>query len=82
MSSSIMSVLAPSLNSFKIQTLTMWGWADLKVSEDGENYEVETFDSVQDAQNEMNDMIESLKEDADLYRVVDSNIKQDINIYC
>jgi hypothetical protein len=81
MSSSIMSVLAPSLNSFKIQTRTMWGWADLKTSDNGEDYEVETFDSMEDAQNEMNDMIESLNEDADLYRVVDSNTEEEVDLY-
>lgn len=81
MSSSIMSVLAPSLTSYKIQLQTLWGWADLKSSEDGGDYEVEFFDSVQDAQNELNDMVDSLNDSPELYRVVGSNEKQDIDLY-
>ncbi len=76
-----MSVLAPSLTSYKIQLQTLWGWADLKSSEDGGDYEVEFFDSVQDAQNELNDMVDSLNDSPELYRVVSSNEKQDIDIY-
>lgn len=81
MSSSIISSLAPSLESYKIQMQTLWGWADLKTSDDGEPYKAEFYDSMQDAQNEMNDMLESLNEDAQLYRVVRSNTEEEIDIY-
>ena len=75
-----------TIPQYKIQTKTLWGWADLKTSttEDGvENYdyEVETFDSKQDAENEIQDIVDSLNDDGQLYRVVDSNTKEDIDIY-
>lgn len=81
MSSSVMSILSPETATYKIQTLTLWGWADLKTSVNGEGYVVEKFDSIQDAQNEMHDMIESLNENEEIYRVVSSDTKQAIDIY-
>jgi hypothetical protein len=76
-----MSVLSPETTTYKIQMLTLWGWADLKTSDDGEPYKVEFYDSIQDAQNEMSDMLESLDEDPQLYRVVPSNTEEEINLY-
>ena len=76
-----MSSLAPSLESYKIQMQSLWGWADLKTSDNGEPYKAEFYDSIQDAQNEMNDMLESLNEDPQLYRVVSSDTKEEIDLY-
>lgn len=75
-----------TIPQYKIQTKTLWGWADLKTSttEDGvENYdyEVETFDSKEDAENEIQDIVDSLNDDAQLYRVVDADVEQDVDIY-
>lgn len=79
-------LMRATIPQYKIQTKTLWGWADLKTSttEDGvENYdyEVETFDSKQDAENEIQDIVDSLNDDPQLYRVVDADVKQDVEIY-
>jgi ubiquinone biosynthesis protein Coq4 len=81
MSSSIMSVLSPETATYKIQMLTLWGWADLKTSIDNSDYEVEKFDSIQDAQNELQDMVDSMNDDPELYRVVKSSIVEEVNLY-
>jgi len=67
---------------YKIQTRTLWGWADLKFSEDGHNYHTETFVSKEDAEAEIEDIVESLEESDELYRIVVAEEVEDINIYC
>jgi hypothetical protein len=67
---------------YKIQTRTLWGWADLKFSEDGHNYYTETFVSKEDAEAEIEDIVESLEESDELYRIVVAEEAEDINIYC
>jgi len=81
MSSSIMSVLSPETTTYKIQMLSLWGWSDLKSSVDGSDYEVEKFDSIQDAQNELQDFLDSMNEAPELYRVVESSIEEEVNLY-
>jgi ubiquinone biosynthesis protein Coq4 len=81
MSSSIMSVLSPETTTYKVQMLTLWGWADLKTSVDGSDHEVEKFDSIQDAQNELQDMVDSMDDDPELYRVVESSVEEETNLY-
>ena len=45
---------------YKIQTNTLWGWADLKFSEDGSPYETEIFDSKKSAKEELEEMLKNL----------------------
>jgi hypothetical protein len=66
---------------YKIQTRTLWGWGDLKFSEDGHNYYCETFASKEDAEFEVQEIVESLEESDELYRVVVAEEVEDINIY-
>lgn len=58
------------------------GWGDLKTSyDDGLNYVTETYITEQDAQNEINDIVESTNDDKSGYRVVDFNTPADENFY-
>jgi hypothetical protein len=68
---------------YKIQTATLWGWSDLKTSVDGGEYEVETFVSIKDAQDEIDMIVESLEEGEapESYRVVERNTPQDVDLY-
>lgn len=67
---------------YKIQTKSLWGWADLKTSMNGKDYEVETFHTEKDAEDEMNMIIDNLEGSSeDEYRIVSANTKQDIDLY-
>jgi hypothetical protein len=66
---------------YKIQTRTLWGWADLKFSEDGHNYYTETFLSRAEADSELQDLIESLEDAEDDYRVIIAEEPEDVNLY-
>jgi len=72
---------AKDSEKYKIQTRTLWGWADMKFSEDGQNYEPEIFETQQEAIQEMRDMIESLEEAQELYRVVTADEVEDTDLY-
>jgi hypothetical protein len=67
---------------YKIQTRTFCGWADLKFSEDGEHYYTETFMSKSDAEAELQEMLDSLEESDELYRIVVAEEVEETNIYC
>ena len=49
---------------YKIQAESLWGWSDLKTSIDGSDYEVEIFDQLQDAQDEIDMIIDNLDADS------------------
>jgi hypothetical protein len=63
--------------SWKIQTASANGWADIKVSRDGENYHPFHFSSKAEADEEMNEM--AMGEDG--YRVVSVDTPQQDNLY-
>jgi hypothetical protein len=64
---------------YKIQTRSVNGWADLKVSDDHENYSVELFDSIAEALHELNDL--GSLHGLDHYRVVCQTMPADDNLY-
>jgi hypothetical protein len=69
---------------YKIQVESLWGWSDLKTSIDGSDYEVETFDRIQDAQDEIDMIINNLDNDGnvpDSYRIVSQDTQQEIDLY-
>jgi len=67
---------------FKIQMKGVSGWGDLKTSyDDGLNYVTETYITEQEAQNEINDIVEGTEENKSDYRVVDFNVPADENFY-
>lgn len=66
---------------FKIQTSSLWGWADLKFSEDGSKYEVETFNSKRGAQDELDEILLASGDSKELYRIVVAGIQEDTNLY-
>lgn len=72
---------AKDSEKYKIQTRTLWGWADMKVSEDGQHYEPEIFETEHEAVVEMEDMIESFEEAGELYRIVTADEVEDTNLY-
>jgi len=53
----------------------------MKFSEDGQNYEPEIFETEHEAIQEMQDMIESLEEAQELYRVVTADEVEDTDLY-
>lgn len=69
---------------YKIQAESLWGWSDLKTSIDGSDYEVEIFDQLQDAQDEIDMIIDNLDADSkvpDSYRIVAQDTPQEIDLY-
>jgi hypothetical protein len=64
--------------SWKIQTASANGWADIKVSKDGENYHPFHFDSKSEAEKEMNDLA---TDHPDNYRVVTADTPQQDELY-
>lgn len=66
---------------YKIQTNTLWGWADLKFSEDGSPYETEIFDSKKEAKEELEEILISTEDSKELYRIIDSNTEEETNLY-
>lgn len=66
---------------FKIQTNSLWGWADLKFSEDGSNYETETFSSKKEAQEELDEILLASGDSKELYRIVGAGVQEDTNLY-
>lgn len=66
---------------YKIQTNTLWGWADLKFSEDGSEYETEIFDSKKSAKEELEEILISTEDSKELYRIIDSKTEEETNLY-
>jgi hypothetical protein len=66
---------------YKIQTNTLWGWADLKFSEDGSTYQTELFDSKKDANGELDEILIATEDSKELYRIVEDSIQEETNLY-
>lgn len=66
---------------YKIQTNTLWGWADLKFSEDGSSYETEIFDSKKSAKEELKEILISTEDSKELYRIVEDSIQEETDLY-
>jgi len=66
---------------YKIQTNTLWGWADLKFSEDGSEYETEVFDSKKSAKEELEEILIATEDSKELYRIVEDSIQEETNLY-
>lgn len=69
---------------YKIQVESLWGWSDLKTSIDGSDYEVEIFDQLRDAQDEIDMIIGNLDTDSkapESYRIVSQDTPQEIDLY-
>ena len=57
------------------------GWADLKSSTDGGEYETDIFNSEFEAKQELSDILEYMNESPDNYRIVSVDVEEDINMY-
>jgi len=69
-------------SKYKIQTEGAFGWGDLKVSEDdGKSYQVELFDTKEEAGEELKNILSEFNEEDDLYRIVSEDTQEDFNIY-
>lgn len=67
---------------YKIQTEGAFGWGDLKYSEDnGETYQVDLFDTKEQADEELKNILSEFGENGDNYRIVTEDVLEDFNIY-
>lgn len=67
---------------YKIQTEGAFGWGDLKYSEDnGETYQVDLYDSKEQADEELENILSEFGEDSEGYRIVTEDVVEDFNIY-
>jgi hypothetical protein len=67
---------------YKIQTEGAFGWGDLKYSEDdGKTYQVDLFDTKEEAGEELKSILSEFNEDDEMYRVVSEDVLEDFNIY-
>jgi len=69
------------MKSFKIQTMSICGWSDLKSSTDGEKYLTETYQTKKEAMSEIHSIVEDTDSNIKDYRVVDSNTPEDFDLY-
>ena len=66
---------------YKILTETLFGWAELKYTEDeGETYKFDLFDTEEEAQNEIKSVISELDDDIESYKVVTEDVEADIDL--
>jgi enamine deaminase RidA (YjgF/YER057c/UK114 family) len=70
-----------TMQAFKIQIKSVYGWSDLKSSIDDEEYILETYNTKEEAINEMNDIVRSLNDDPSNYRVVNYLVQEDSDMY-
>jgi hypothetical protein len=67
---------------FKIQTLTLHGWADLKVSsDDGKTYEDDWYETRFEAQAEIDEIVKHTDAWQSEYQVVEADTPEEFNIY-
>lgn len=65
---------------YKIQIPSLGGWADYKFSEDdGETYSVELFQTIPDAESEMNSILEFIPDFEG--RIVSEDTQPEYDIY-
>jgi hypothetical protein len=69
-------------SKYKIQTEGAFGWGDLKYSEDdGKTYQVELFDTKEQAGEELKNILSEFNEDEEMYRIVSEDTPENFNIY-
>jgi hypothetical protein len=67
---------------YKIQTKSAFGWSDLKSSIDDGPYEVEVFESFDQANNELKNFCSAFQiQDKSQYRIVNADQEQDVDLY-
>jgi hypothetical protein len=66
---------------WKIQTASVNGWADVKVSVDDGPYEDDHFNTIEEALAQMADYITCGSSDGTDYRVVQASVRQDDDLY-
>jgi hypothetical protein len=67
---------------YKIQTECAFGWADLKYSDDdGKTYNLDLYDTEEEARFELNSIRSEFGEDEDYYRIVTEDVEEDFNLY-
>jgi peptide methionine sulfoxide reductase MsrA len=66
---------------YKILTETLFGWAELKYTEDdGKTYKFDLFDTEEEAQNEIKSVVAELGDDIGAFKVVTEDVKADIDL--
>jgi hypothetical protein len=67
---------------YKIQAKCVWGWGDLKYSEDnGGTYHVDLYETEEEAKKELKCILDEILEDENSYRIVTEDVLEDFNIY-
>jgi hypothetical protein len=67
---------------YKIQTQSVSGWSDLKYSEDdGETYQVDLYNSKEEAIEEMKDIQSEFNDEDEMYRIVTEDVEEEFNLY-
>jgi hypothetical protein len=67
---------------YKIQMQSISGWCDVKVSTcEVPEYVTEEFDSIEEAESELNELVIQLDDDAENYRIVTNDVLEECNIY-
>lgn len=78
---------------YKIQTEGAFGWGDLKYSDafgwgdlsnysgGDKTYQVDLFDTKEQAEEELKNILSEFGEDGDNYRIVTEDVLEDFNIY-
>lgn len=76
-----MQTICRKMNMFKIQTTTNAGWADLKFSDDSGAYEVCTYQTKEEAERELQDILTGCDSSKDEYRIVPIGTEAQCDIY-
>jgi hypothetical protein len=67
---------------YKIQTQSVSGWSDLKYSEnDGETYQVDLYNTEEEAIKEMKEIQSEFDDDDEMYRVVTEDVEEEFDLY-
>jgi hypothetical protein len=67
---------------YKIQMEGAWGWGDFKSSNDRGEYEVDLYDTEEDAKKELESIFDSFgRGSADEYRIVGEDVAEETNLY-
>lgn len=78
---------------YKIQAKCVWGWGDLKYSDafgwgdlsnysgGDKTYQVDLYDTKEQAEEELKNILSEFGDDGDNYRIVTEDVLEDFNIY-
>lgn len=67
---------------YKIQTESAFGWADFKYSDDdGKTYNLDLYESEEEAKKELSVILSEFGEDEELYRIVTEDVEEEFNLY-